>query len=63
MYKYFRTLGAKPFRNAYGELPWTQESSKWILPRTDYNRNPEEFYQTYEAIEAFERDFYEYGSD
>jgi hypothetical protein len=55
IYKYFKSLGAKPCENYYGELPWEQNAPLWVtIPGCKYKRNPDEFVNTYAYIKTFE---------
>ena len=56
IYKYFKSLGAKPCKNYYGLMPWEQNAPLWItIPGCKYKRNPDEFVNTYEYIKTFEK--------
>lgn len=55
IYKYFRENGAKPFKNYYSELPWEQKGILWTeIPNENYERDPNEFSETYEVIRNYE---------
>jgi len=54
MYVYLREKGAEPFKNYYDELPYNQAGTLWTNLPVKYDRNPDEFLETYEMIKNYE---------
>lgn len=57
MYVYLCDKGAKPFKNYYDELPYNQAGTLWTNLPVKYDRNPDEFLETYEMIKNYELGF------